>query len=70
MTEWLDQLKALSEEYHFQLEDVPDILEEYILVDNEIIEQQNIRNTIREAYETERTQIGRNVLKQLLQSLE
>ena len=26
--------------------------------------------TIKEAYETERTQIGKNVLKQLLQSLE
>ena len=70
MTEWLDQLKTLSEEYHFQLEDVPDILEEYILIDNEVIENKNIIHTIKEAYETERTQIGKNVLKQLLESLE
>ncbi len=69
-TEWLDQLKALSEEYHFQLEDVPDILEEYILIDNEVIENKNIIHTIKEAYETERTSIGKSVLKQLLQSLE
>lgn len=70
MTEWIEQLTELSKEYHFRLEDVPDILEEYILIDNEVIENKNIKNTIREAYETERTQIGKNVLKQLLESLE
>ena len=70
MTEWLDQLKALSEEYHLQLEDVPDILEEYILIDNEVIENKNIIQTIKEAYKTERTAIGKSVLKQLLESLE
>ena len=70
MTEWLDQLKALSEEYHFQLEDVPDILEEYILIDNEVIENQNIKQTIQEAMENERTALGKSVLKQLLEQLE
>ena len=70
MTEWLDQLQALSEEYHFRLEDVPDILEEYILIDNEVIENKNIIQTIKEAMENERTHIGRNVLKQLLESIE
>ena len=30
----------------------------------------NVIDTIKEAYESERTQIGRNVLKQLLNSLE
>ena len=70
MTEWLDQLKALSNEYHFRLEDTPDILEEYILIDNEVIENQNIKQTIQEAMENERTHIGKNTLKQLLQSLE
>lgn len=33
-------------------------------------ENTRIKQTIQEAYETERTQIGRNVLKQLLNSLE
>lgn len=30
----------------------------------------NVIDTIKEAYESERTQIGRNVLKQLLESIE
>ena len=33
-------------------------------------ENTHIRQTIKEAMESERTQIGRNVLKQLLESLE
>ena len=70
LTEWIEQLQALAEEYNFQLEDVPDIMEEYILIDNEVIEQKNIENLIKEAYETERTQIGKNVLKQLLEKIE
>ena len=70
MTEWLDQLTALAEEYHFQLEDVPDILEEYILIDNEVIENRNIIQTIKETMENERTTLGKSVLKQLLESLE
>lgn len=70
MTEWIKQLKALANKYNFKLEDIPDILEEYILIDNEVIEQKNIENTIKEAYKTERTQIGKNTLKQLIQSLE
>ena len=70
MTEWQDKLTALSEEYNFRLEDTPDILEEYILIDNEVIENKNIENLIRQSIETERTTLGRNVLKQLLQSLE
>ena len=69
MTEWIDRLTELSKEYNFKLNDVPDILEEYILIDNEVIEQKNIENTIKEAYNNERTQIGRNVLKQLLNNI-
>ena len=70
MTEWIDQLQQLADEYNFRLEDVPAILEEYILIDNEVIEQRNIENTIREAYENERTQLGKSVLKQLLDKIE
>ena len=33
-------------------------------------ENTNLLSTIRQAYQTERTTLGRNVLKQLLQSLE
>ena len=70
MTEWIDQLQQLATEYNFRLEDVPDIMEEYILIDNEVIEQKNIENLIKEAYETERTQLGRSVLKQLLEKIQ
>lgn len=70
MTEWIDQLQSLADEYHFQIKDTPDILEEYILIDNEVIEQKNIEHMIKEAYETERTQLGRSVLKQLLEKIE
>ena len=70
MTEWIDRLTELSQEYNFQLKDVPDILEEYILIDNEVIEQKNIENTIKEAYKTERTSLGKSVLKQLLEAIQ
>ena len=70
MTEWIDRLTELSKEYNFQLSDVPDILEEYILIDNEVIEQKNIENTIKEAYNNERTHIGKNTLKQLLEAIQ
>ena len=70
MTEWIDQLTELSQEYNFQLKDVPDILEEYILIDNEVIEQKNIENLIKEALANERTQLGQSVLKQLLKQME
>ena len=70
MTEWIDQLTALSKEYNFKLEDVPDILEEYILLDNEVIEQKNIENLIKQSIESERTTLGRNVLKQLLEAIQ
>ena len=70
MTEWIDRLTELSQEYNFQLKDVPDILEEYILIDNEVIEQKNIENLIKEALATERTEIGKNVLKQLLETIQ
>ena len=69
MTEWIDRLTELSKEYNFKLSDVPDILEEYILIDNEVIEQKNIENLIKEAYETERTSLGKSVLKQLIEGL-
>lgn len=70
MTEWIDQLTELSKQYNFKLSDVPDILEEYILIDNEVIENKNVVNTIKEAYETERTDLGKSVLKQLLNNIE
>jgi hypothetical protein len=70
MTEWIDQLTELSKQYNFKLTDVPDILEEYILIDNEVIEQKNIENTIKEAYNNERTHIGKNTLKQLLEAIQ
>ena len=70
MTEWIDRLTELSKEYNFQLSDVPDILEEYILIDNEVIEQKNIENLIKEAYNNERTHIGKNTLKQLLEAIQ
>ena len=70
MTEWIDRLTELSKEYNFQLTDVPDILEEYILIDNEVIEQKNIENTIKEAYNNERTQLGQSVLRQLLEAIQ
>ena len=70
MTEWIKQLKALANKYNFKLEDIPDILEEYILIDNEVIEQKNIENIIKQSIETERTTLGRNVLKQLLEAIQ
>lgn len=70
MTEWIDRLTELSKEYNFQLDDVPDILLEYILIDNEVIEQKNIENTIKEALNNERTHIGQSVLKQLLEAIQ
>ena len=33
-------------------------------------ENQQIKNSIQEAYENERTQIGKNVLKQLIEQIE
>ena len=70
MTEWIEQLQSLADEYHFKIEDTPDIMEEYILIDNEVIEQKNIENTIREAYNNERTALGRSVLKQLMETIQ
>ena len=70
MTEWIDQLQQLADEYNFRLEDVPDIMEEYILIDNEVIEQKNIENMIKETYENERTSLGQSVLKQLLEKIQ
>jgi len=70
MTDWQNQLKQLSQKYNFKIEDTPDILEEYILIDNEVIDQKNIENTIKEAYTSERTAIGKSVLKQLLEAIQ
>ena len=70
MAEWIERLETLSKEYNFTLEDVPDILEEYILIDNEVIENKNIINTIKESYNQERTALGKSVLKQLLEQME
>ena len=41
-------------------------------VENFFLKQENeqLKNNIKEAYETERTHIGQNVLRQLLESLE
>lgn len=70
MTEWIEQLTELSKQYNFKLTDVPDILEEYILIDNEVIEQKNIENLIKESLNNERTELGKSVLKQLLEQIQ
>lgn len=70
MTEWIEKLTELSKKYNFQLKDLPDILEEYILIDNEIIEQKNIENLIKESLNNERTELGKSVLKQLLEQIQ
>lgn len=70
MTEWIEKLTELSKQYNFQLKDLPDILEEYILTDNEIIEQKNIENLIKESLNNERTELGKSVLKQLLEQIQ
>lgn len=70
MTEWIEKLTELSKQYNFQLKDLPDILEEYILIDNEIIEQKNIENLIKESLNNERTELGKSVLKQLLEQIQ
>ena len=70
MTEWITKLEELAKEYNFKIEDTPDILEEYILIDNEIIQQKDIEHTIREAYKTERTALGKSILKQLLEAIQ
>ena len=70
MTKWIEQLTELSKQYNFKLTDVPDILEEYILIDNEVIEQKNIENLIKESLNNERTELGKSVLKQLLEAIQ
>ena len=70
MTEWQDKLTTLAKKYNFRLEDTPDILEEYILIDNEVIENKNIENIIKQSIETERTTLGRNVLRQLMEAIQ
>ena len=48
-----------------------DEMEDLCLLLNQLHDKnQQIKQTIKEAYETERTQIGRNVLKQLIEQLE
>ena len=48
-----------------------DIVEQVCPVLNELNnENQHIKQTIREAYKTERTHIGRNVLRQLLEAIQ
>ena len=39
-------------------------------INNILDENEHIKNTIKEAYETERTHIGKSVLKQLLNNIE
>ena len=64
------ELTKLCKKYQIDFKDVPEILEEYILIDNEVIEQKNIENIIKEAYQTERTELGRSVIKQLLEQIQ
>ena len=66
----LGGLIKLSEKYNFPIEDTPEILEEYILVDNEVLEQRNILSIVKTFYENERTSMGRNVLKQVIEAIE
>lgn len=62
-------IQKICTKYNINIEDLPDILEEYILIDNEVIEQKNIQNIIKEAYLTERTALGKSVLKQLIEQI-
>ena len=48
LTEWINQLRTLADEYNFRLEDVPDILTEYILIDNEILDLHEDNNTLKQ----------------------
>ena len=55
-----------NEVYYFciDLNDISDLL-------NELHEEnEQLKNNIKEAYENERTQIGKNVLKQLIDKME
>lgn len=70
MTDWIKQLQNIAKKYNFSISDAPEILEEYILIDNEVIEQKNIENIIKEAYKNERTALGKSVLKQLLEAIQ
>jgi hypothetical protein len=48
-----------------------DIVEEVCPVLNELHEEnQHIKNTIKEAYNNERTQLGKSVLKQLMEAIQ
>jgi len=48
-----------------------DIVEEICPLLNELNNENNrIKQTIKEAYESERTQIGRNVLRQLMEAIQ
>ena len=48
-----------------------DEMEDLCLLLNELNDENNhIKQTIQEAYESERTQIGKNVLKQLLEAIQ
>ena len=51
--------------------DTKDEMEDLCLLLNQLHDKnQQIKQTIKEAYQTERTQIGQNVLKQLIEQLE
>ena len=57
---------TVNEVYYFciDLNDISDLL-------NELHEEnEQLKNNIKEAYENERTQIGKNVLKQLIDKME
>ena len=64
------ELTKICKKYQIDFKDVPEILEEYILIDNEVIEQKNIENMIKEAYQNERTALGKSILKQLLERIQ
>ena len=48
MTEWIKQLQKIANNYNFQIEDVPDILTEYILVDNETLDLHEDNKTLKQ----------------------
>ena len=66
--EMVDMMNELNNENTMLKEEIKDFQD--LLASKEEVYLKPIITTIEEAYETERTHIGRNVLKQLLEQLE
>ena len=87
-SETCPKLQSLAVKYNFDINDTADILEEYILTDNEVLDLHkenerlnqlkeaygdeivNIKHTIKTMLENERTETGKNTLKQLWEAIQ